>query len=673
MSLMTLIMQVGVILVTARGVGWLFRRVHQPQVVGEMAAGILLGPSLLGWAAPRVSAALFPPESLAYLGSLTQIGLIIFMFLVGLELDTKLLRGRGRVALVTSHASIVVPFCLGATLALYLYPRLSDASVTFSAFALFLGAAMSVTAFPVLARILTERNLLGTRIGAITIACAAVDDITAWSILALVVALVRADAAHTSLWFTLLGSLGYIAVMVVVVRPALRWLVSFYHARGQLTPDMLAAILLLVLASAWTTEWLGIHALFGAFAFGVVMPKDPDLIHDVMEKLESFTVVLLLPIFFAFSGLRASIGLVQGAEGWSYFGLVLLAACAGKFGGSAVAARLTGLTWREAGAIGILMNTRGLMELVILGIGLDLGAISPALYTIMVLMALVTTAMTTPLLELIYPVRQMEEDRRDDEPSAYTVLLPVSLPSAGPGLLDAAARLAPPGRPLRVYAVHLQRVSDSPTTRAVPRRAPHDEQALQPLLARGVELGIEVRPLSFTTSNLARDLRDLARIKRADLVILGWHKPILGNSILSGTVNAVFRQVDAEVAVLVDRGTAPWRNILVPYRDLAADAGALDMARRVAAQAESKVTILHVVSDTAAGTIEFPEGARLKLVRDQDPLDAAVAEARQGYDLIVVGVSRTWGTTPSPLGRRHQALAGASNASLLVVRPRRAS
>ncbi|HEX7703649.1 MAG TPA: cation:proton antiporter, partial [Kofleriaceae bacterium] len=229
---MTLIMQVGVILVTARGVGWLFRRVHQPQVVGEMAAGILLGPSLLGWAAPRVSAALFPPESLAYLGSLTQIGLIIFMFLVGLELDTKLLRGRGRVALVTSHASIVVPFCLGATLALYLYPRLSDASVTFSAFALFLGAAMSVTAFPVLARILTERNLLGTRIGAITIACAAVDDITAWSILALVVALVRADAAHTSLWFTLLGSLGYIAVMVVVVRPALRWLVSFYHARG---------------------------------------------------------------------------------------------------------------------------------------------------------------------------------------------------------------------------------------------------------------------------------------------------------------------------------------------------------------------------------------------------------------------------------------------------------
>ncbi len=672
-NLLTLIMQVGVILITARGVGWLFRRVHQPQVVGEMAAGILLGPSLLGWAAPRVSAALFPPESLGYLNSLTQIGLIVFMFLVGLELDPKLLRGRGRAALVTSHASIVVPFCLGATLALYLYPRLSDSSVTFTAFALFLGAATSVTAFPVLARILTERNLLGTRIGAVTIACAAVDDISAWSILALVVALVRADAAHTSLWFTLLGSVGYIAVMILIVRPALRWLISFYHARDQLTPDMLGAILLLVLASAYATEWLGIHALFGAFTLGVMMPKDADLIHDVMEKLESFTVVLLLPIFFAFSGLRASIGLVQGAEGWSYFGLALLVACAGKFGGSAVAARVTGLTWREAGALGILMNTRGLMELVILGIGLDLGAISPALYTIMVLMALVTTAMTTPILELIYPARQMEEDRLEDEPPAYTVLLPVSLPSAGPGLLEAAVCLAPQGRPLRVYAVHLQRVSDSPTTRKVPTKAAADEESLQPLLARAIELGVEARPLSFTSRNLARDLRDLARIKRADLVILGWHKPILGNSILSGTVNAVFRQVGAEVAVLVDRGTSPWKNILVPYRDLAADAGALDMARRISAQRESAVTILHVVSDESAGsTVEFPDGARLKLVHHQDPLDAAVAEARAGYDLIVVGVSRTWGTNPSPLGRRHEALARASSASLLVVRPRRA-
>jgi Kef-type K+ transport system membrane component KefB len=409
MELLTLILQIAVILVVARGVGWSFRRLRQPQVVGEMAAGILLGPSLLGWAAPDISAALFPVKSLGYLSSLSQIGLIVFMFLVGLEFDPKLLRGRGHTAVVTSHASIIVPFFLGSALALYLYPRLSDDSVSFTGFALFMGAAMSVTAFPVLARILTERNLLGTRIGAVAIACAAIDDISAWSILAVVVALVRASAAHTSLGFTLLGSLIYLGFMLVVVKRGLGWLEAYYHARGRLTQDMLGALLLMVLASAWTTEWLGIHALFGAFAMGAVMPKDAGFVHDVMAKLEDLTVVLLLPIFFAFTGLRTSIGLVQGAEMWGYFGLVLLVACAGKFGGSAIAARVTGLSRRESGAIGILMNTRGLMELVILGIGLELGAISPALYTIMVLMAIVTTAMTTPILELIYPVRHMEE------------------------------------------------------------------------------------------------------------------------------------------------------------------------------------------------------------------------------------------------------------------------
>jgi Kef-type K+ transport system membrane component KefB len=681
MDLLTLIIQIAVILVVARGVGWIFRRFRQPQVVGEMAAGILLGPSLLGWAAPDISAALFPLKSLGYLNSLSQIGLIVFMFLVGLEFDPKLLRGRGHTAVVTSHASIIVPFFLGSALALYFYPRLSDDSMSFTGFALFMGAAMSVTAFPVLARILTERNLLQTRIGAVAIACAAIDDISAWSILAVVVALVRASAAHTSLGFTLLGSLVYLGFMLVVVKRGLRWLEAYYHARGRLTQDMLGALLLMVLASAWTTEWLGIHALFGAFAMGAIMPKDAGFVHDVMAKLEDLTVVLLLPIFFAFTGLRTSIGLVAGAEMWGYFGLVLLVACAGKFGGSAIAARVTGLSWRESGAIGILMNTRGLMELVILGIGLELGAISPALYTIMVLMAIVTTAMTTPILELIYPARHMEEERTasDDAASVYTVLLPVSLPSAGPGLLEAATRLAPEGRPLRVYAVHLQRVSDGSSMRGDHPRPPAEEDALRPLLHRAAELGVEVRPLSFTSLDLARDLRDLARIKRADLVIMGWHKPILGNSIITGTVTAVLREVTADVAVLVDRGTSPWRKILAPYRDMTADRGALDMARRIARRSETEVTILHVVTDQATATSSrlsdtwkaavVSEGGHLKEVEHADPIEAVVREAREGYDLIVVGVSRMWGTTPSPFGRRHEALARESTASLLVVRP----
>lgn len=230
--LLTLILQIAVVLFVARAVGWLFRKIHQPQVVGEMAAGIILGPSLLGWVAPGVSAALFPPESLGYLNILSQVGLLFFMFLVGIEFDPKLLRGRGHAVVVTSHVSIIAPFFLGAALALYFYPRLSDDSVSFTGFALFMGAAMSITAFPVLARILTERNLLHTKVGALTIACAAVDDVTAWTILAVVVAIVRASAVETPLWVTLAGTAVYVGLMVLVVRRALGWLESFYHSPG---------------------------------------------------------------------------------------------------------------------------------------------------------------------------------------------------------------------------------------------------------------------------------------------------------------------------------------------------------------------------------------------------------------------------------------------------------
>ena len=680
-TLLTLITQIAVVLLVARAMGWLFRRIHQPQVVGEMAAGILLGPSLLGWVAPGVSASLFPPESLGYLNTLSQVGLIFFMFLVGLEFNPRLLRGRGHAAMVTSHVSIIVPFFLGSALALFLYPRLSDSSVTFTAFALFMGAAMSITAFPVLARILTERNLLHTSLGSVTIACAAVDDITAWSILAVVVAIIRSGEAATPLWLTLVGSGVYLVVMLLGVRYALRWLESFYHSRGRLTQDMVAGVLLILLASAWTTERLGIHALFGAFALGAVMPKDPGFVHDLSEKLEDVTVVFLLPLFFAFTGLRTSIGLVNGGEMWFYTGLIVLVAVLGKFGGSTLAARATALSWREAGALGVLMNTRGLMELVILTIGLELGVISPALFTMMVLMALIATFMTTPVLEWLYPARLIREAASVEEADSqeYTILLPVSLPSAGPGLLKAALALVPEGRRSRVYALHLERTSEQLLTRMDSGLAPAHDETLAPLLAEARLSGTEIRPLLFSSRNVARDILEVTHSKRVDLVVLGWHKPIIGKSILSGTVSEILRHAHAEVVVVVERGARPWRKILVPYRDAAADRGALEIARRIALNSGAEVTILHVVKgdegDGAPGRLRsdwressFPDGVRLKLVKSSHPLAAAVQEAREGYDLIVVGASQTWGTVPSPFGRRHEMLARASSASLLVVR-----
>ena len=413
LDLFQLVLQIAVILVAARLVGFLFQKIHQPQVMGEMVAGILLGPSLLGWLAPGVSAALFPPASLSYLNALSQVGLVVFMFVVGLALNPSDLQGYGHAAVLTSHVSIVAPFCLGGLTALYLYPRLSDDGVTFTGFALFMGAAMSITAFPVLARILTERGLLRSRMGTMAIACAAVDDVTGWCILAYIVVLVRVTHAARPAWVTIAGSLAYVLIMVFVVRRILPAFEREFRKRDRLSDNLVAVIVVLVLVSALATEWLGIHLLFGAFLMGAIMPKTPEFTHYLLHKFESVTVVLLLPLFFAFTGLRTRIGVGGGRAIWFYSAIVIVVAITGKLGGSMFAARLAGMPWREAASLGILMNTRGLMELVILNIGLDIGVISPAMFSIMVLMALVTTFMTTPLLEWVYPTRllraQMDE------------------------------------------------------------------------------------------------------------------------------------------------------------------------------------------------------------------------------------------------------------------------
>ncbi|MFN8498206.1 MAG: cation:proton antiporter [Anaerolineae bacterium] len=401
-NLTLLLLQIVVILVAARLVGGLFKRMGQPQVIGEMVAGILLGPSLLGWLAPNVFAALFPPASLGYLSALSQIGLILFMFLVGLELDPQRLRERARAAVVISQVSIIAPFVLGALLALYLYPHLAAPDVQFSHFAVFMGVAMSITAFPVLARILTDRHLLRTPLGMLAITCAAVDDVTAWCLLAAVVLLVHAMDGTASLWLILGGSAVYIVAMLFAVRPALRRLTPIYQRDGTVSRGLLALILVLVLASAWATESLGIHALFGAFLIGAIMPKEHSFVVTLSDKLEALTVVLLLPLFFALTGLRTSVGLLSGWELWLDTLLIIAVAVIGKLGGAMLAGRATGLSWHDAGVLGILMNTRGLVELIVLTVGLEIGVIGPTLFTMMVIMALTTTLMTTPLVDWLF-------------------------------------------------------------------------------------------------------------------------------------------------------------------------------------------------------------------------------------------------------------------------------
>lgn len=405
--LLIFLIQLILVLAVAHGVGWLFQRLRQPRVVGEMAAGILLGPSLLGQAAPGFSAAVLGPELLGGLGALSQLGLLLFVFLVGLEIQPDQLRQKGGAALAISAASIVLPAALGVAVGLALAPQLAEPDVPPLHFALFLGVALSITAFPVLARILVERGLLRTPLGALAIACAAADDLLAWCMLAVVVVLINAAGAETPLWLMLGGSAIYCAAMLTLGRAAARMLLRPPAPSPQpagsprISHMQLAGVLIMVAASAALTEWLGVHALFGAFLAGAIMPRDAGLLRQIRSRLEDLTVVLLLPLFFAAVGLRTDIGLLDGGGLWLAAGLILAAAIAGKLIGATSAARLAGMPWPDALAMGALMNTRGLMELVVAGIGLEIGVINGEVFTILVLVAVVTTCMTGPLLDLI--------------------------------------------------------------------------------------------------------------------------------------------------------------------------------------------------------------------------------------------------------------------------------
>jgi Kef-type K+ transport system membrane component KefB len=392
-----LIVDLAVIVVVARLLGALARRVGQPAVIGEILGGILLGPTLFGGAITR---ALFPSDVRPALSTLATIGVCIFMFGVGLELDRSLLRGQGGIVGTVSLGAIVVPFLFGALLALYLIRH--HPTEHRWGFILFLGTAMSVTAFPVLARILTDRGLLHTPIGGLALACAAVDDVLAWSALAVVAAL-SVDAGPDA-WRVLLV-VPFAALLLGAVRPLLAWLADRTGASGRIGA---AAALVIVAAglllSAEATEWMGLHAIFGAFLFGVSMPRRGAAVvrERVLPGIEKVTSILLLPVFFMVAGLRVNLSTVDGIA-VAELALILLVAVGGKLGGAFAGARASRVSTRHSAVLAILMNTRGLTELIVLTVGLQFGVLDAGLYSLMVVMALVTTAMTGALLPLVYP------------------------------------------------------------------------------------------------------------------------------------------------------------------------------------------------------------------------------------------------------------------------------
>lgn len=603
-----LLIQIAALLILGRLLGRLLRRVGQPMVIAEIVAGILLGPSLLGAVWPEAMLWLFPASSLEVLGTVAQLGLVFFMFLVGLEFDPRLLEGRGRAAVVISAAGIVVPLVLGVGVAMLLPADLSQPGVPRFTFALFTGVAMSVTAFPVLARILSERRLVRTPVGALALAAAAVDDVTAWCLLAVVVGVASA-AGPASALLTLGLAVVYTTMVWFVLRPVLHRIGP--RAGNEVSVDIVALTVLIVALSAVATEWIGIHALFGGFLVGAAMPRRGGLSRVLAERTEDFVTIVLLPLFFAYSGLRTQIGLLDEPADWGLFGLLLAVATAGKFGGSALAARFTGLGLRESAAVGVLMNTRGLMEIVVLNVGLDLGVISERMFAMMVLVALVTTWLTSPVLRRLYSPEQAAGPATGATPPPPSqpegILLCISDPRLGMPLVHLARALVrSPDEP--VWALHLR-----------PVERPHEylrdddaeDQRIEPLEAvarAAASLGLRHDPLSFSSAEPADDIVRIAGLKGARLVLLGTHRTSLGTESLRGVAGEVLRRCPTTVGVLLDQGLQELRQVRVLGGDEnrpAVEALALGLARagveRVPVEAPGPVDLALGGHQTEAG------------------------------------------------------------------------
>jgi Kef-type K+ transport system membrane component KefB len=522
--------QIITIIIVARFFGWMFRKIGQPTVIGEIIAGIVLGPSLVGLYFPEFSAALFPIASLGNLQFLSQIGLILFMFVIGMELDLKVLKNKANDAVVISHASIVIPFALGVGLAYYIYYRFAPPGVEFLSFSLFMGIAMSITAFPVLARIVQERGIHKTRLGTIVITCAAADDITAWCLLAAVIAIVKAGSFVSSLYVIGMAA-GYVLLMLLVVKPFLKRIGDLYGSKSKLNKPVVAIFFLTLILSAYTTEIIGIHALFGAFMTGAIMPDIAKFRAIFIEKVEDVSVILLLPLFFVFTGLRTQIGLINDPFLWKVTGCIIGVAVVGKFVGSAIAAKFVGQNWRDSLTIGALMNTRGLMELVVLNIGYDLGVLTSEVFTMMVIMALVTTFMTGPALDLINFIFKTNDVSPAEEKSAattYKILVSFGNSEKAKGLLRIASSLSRKQKgEASITAMHLS-MSDELHSFNMEE---YEKMRFAPVLEEARVLKQEINTFFKATVDVETDITDMAEQGEYDLLLVG-----LGKSIFDGTL-----------------------------------------------------------------------------------------------------------------------------------------
>jgi Kef-type K+ transport system membrane component KefB len=693
------LLAVAIVMLVARLFGAAAVKVSQPRVMGEVVAGITLGPTIFGWLAPGLQAALFPTDILPAFGIAANLGLVFYMFLVGLELDPKQLKGRVSQAAAISNTSVALPMILGIAVALPLY-KLVGPDKKFVAFALFMGVAMSITAFPVLARILTERRMLKRPVGALTLACAAIDDVTAWFLIALATA-VATSGGTSDVVVTIALAVGFTAFMLLIVRRLLARASDAFDEAGRVPGGWIVAIFAGILLSAFATEEIGIAVIFGAFIMGMVMPRNAGLTEDVTHRIEDFVVILLLPMFFAYTGLRTNIGLLDRPLLWGITLLLIAVAVVGKFFGAMIAARMTGFSWKPAAVIGTLMNTRGLTELIVLNLALEKGVISDGLFAMLVIMALATTFMAGPLLKLIdrqneygAPVEE-ELDAARRVSSAEFPELPVPeksiliAPSTEPamaqlrGLAEPLAESDPPRELIVARLVQ-------PPKRADLSGGLQEQNRLLTSATNEVtfarldlmDKGIAARGVAFVSPNPGRDLARLAKSEEVDLLLMDGRRPLLGGGVPRGDVGTVLNEAECDVAVLVAReetSVLPTEahGVLVPFGGAEHDWAALELGAWIASRTGAPLRMLGAAgSDDEPSRVTRLLGDASLLVQQYagiaaEPVVASpgregIVEAASSAGLLVIGLSDRW--KQEGLGPTRSEIARAAPAPTIFVR-----
>lgn len=532
-----LLFQIFSILFTARTFGYIFNKLGQPTVIGEIIAGVVLGPSILGVFFSEASSFLFPEESLNNLHLLSQVGLVLFMFVIGMELDPKILKSNtSKIAVITS-TGIVIPYTIAILFSYFIYEEFAPPGVSFLSFSLFVGVSLSIAAFPVLARIIHERNLTKTKIGSLALTIAAADDILAWCILAVVIAIIKAGSFAGSA-FTIMFAAFYLFIMIKLVQPFLRKFGEVYSNKESLNLNITGTIFGILLLSSLITESLGIHALFGAFMAGAIMPPSINFRRLIIEKIESISLGLMLPLFFAFIGLKTNLGLLNNRHLFEITLLLIATGIIGKFGGNLLGAKLAGYSWKESLNLGALMNTRGLIQIVIISVGYELGVFSPELFVMMVLMVIVTTFMTGPLLDIFkYVYRKDGDDIPIKAKNKFKVLLSFANPGSGKKLARIANLISGYSKSsTEIMALHVTPTADITAYQL----AEYERESFKPIKSEAQKLGLTIKTSYKVSNDVSEEILSDANSGHYDIMLVG-----VGQSVFEGTLLGQFIGITA--------------------------------------------------------------------------------------------------------------------------------